>query len=322
MKRGSQDFHKKSEEQPKERKVLADYIFYPDFHKKSEEQPKERKVLADYIFCLGLAKQASDYGLVSQFIINHIQKEFTNGDDIGDALEDKQEVDLDAHRPSITMSQAQDVVTRDKEDQESEKIFEVQVRVFVARQAMYTTNKRKAFTLICEQCHKTLQSKLKARANYDTEIKGDPIKMLQAIQEYTMSYQGNWYDVKIVTDAIRNIIYTKQHDDEDLVDYTRRFKTAKEFLEAQLGGKLKIDKKAKEDEEWDETDATKMKECHEQANARLMALMYLENADQNKYGTVLKGLMDQFSLNQDQYPKTVNHATSVLSGSLMRSTSS
>jgi hypothetical protein len=64
---------------------------------------------------------------------------------------------------------------------------------------MYTTNKRKAFALIYEQCHKTLQSKLKARANYDTEIKGVPIKMLQAIQEHTLSYQENWYDAKIVT---------------------------------------------------------------------------------------------------------------------------
>jgi hypothetical protein len=102
---------------------------------------------------------------------------------------------------------------------------------------------------------KTLQSKLKERANYDTEIKGDPIKMLQAIQENTMSYQENWYDAKIATNAIRNIMYTKQRDDEDLVDYTSRFKTAKDFLEAQLGGKLKIDKMAKEDEEWDETNA-------------------------------------------------------------------
>jgi hypothetical protein len=139
------------------------------FHKKSEEQPKERNVLADYIYHLGSAKQASDYELVSQFIINYIRKEFTNVDDIGDALEDKQEVNLDVHRPSITMSQAQDAVTQDKEDQENEKIFEAQVRVFVARQAMYTTNKIKAFALIFEQCHKTLQSKLKARANYDTD---------------------------------------------------------------------------------------------------------------------------------------------------------
>jgi hypothetical protein len=74
------------------------------------------------------------------------------------------------------------------------------------------------------------------------------------------------------------------------------------------GSKLNIDKMAKEDEEWDETNAT-----NERADARLMVLMYLENVDQNKYGTVLKGLMDQFLLDQDQYPKTINHATSVLS---------
>jgi hypothetical protein len=117
----------------------------------------------------------------------------------------------------------------------------------VARQAMCTNNKRKALALIYEQCHKTLQSKLKARANYDTEIKGDRINVLQAIQNHTMSYQENWYDAKIITDAIRNIMHTKQRDDEDLADYTRRFKTAKDFLEAQLGGKLKIDTMAKED---------------------------------------------------------------------------
>jgi hypothetical protein len=44
-----------------------------------------------------------------------------------------------------------------------------------------------------------------------------------------------------------------------------------------------------------------------------MALLYMENADQAKYGSILKGLGDQFSLNQDQYPKTISHATNVLS---------
>jgi hypothetical protein len=44
-----------------------------------------------------------------------------------------------------------------------------------------------------------------------------------------------------------------------------------------------------------------------------MALLYLENANQNKYGLVIKGLMDQFLLDQNQYPKTINHAMNVLS---------
>jgi hypothetical protein len=84
-------------------------------------------------------------------------------------------------------------------------------------------------------------------------------------------------------------------------------------LKAQIGTKMKIDNMAKRDEQWDATDGA---DCHDRASARLMALLYMENTDQNKYGSVRKGLMDQFSPDQDQYPKTINHATNVLSSHL------
>jgi hypothetical protein len=73
---------------------------------------------------------------------------------------------------------------------------------------MYESNKRKAFALIYQQCHKGLQGKLKTRANYETQIKGNPIALLNAIQEHTMSYQENRYDASIVLDAIRHLTGT------------------------------------------------------------------------------------------------------------------
>jgi aminopeptidase-like protein len=103
--------------------------------------------------------------------------------------------------------------------------------------------------MIYEQCHKSLQSKLKARENYNIEIKGNPIVMLKAIQEHTMSYQENIYDAKIVVDTLRNLLYTKQRDDKDLVDYTRRFKATCDFYEAQQGEKMMCVKMAKADDE-------------------------------------------------------------------------
>jgi hypothetical protein len=101
------------------------------------------------------------------------------------------------------------------EDTEFDKIFEAQVKVFVfiEREAMYQSNKKKAFTLIYEQCHKTLQGKLKACANYQTVIKGDPIALLNAIQEHQMSYQENWYNATIVLDALCNLVTTRQKDE-------------------------------------------------------------------------------------------------------------
>jgi hypothetical protein len=64
--------------------------------------------------------------------------------------------------------------------------------------------------------------------------------MLKAIQEHTLSYQ------EIVIDSLRNLLNTKHHD-EDLVDFTRRFKAARDFHESQVGTKMKIKKMAKID---------------------------------------------------------------------------
>jgi hypothetical protein len=63
----------------------------------------------------------------------------------------------------------------------------------------------------------------------------------------------------------------------------------------------------------DNTDQAIQEACYEPASDKVLALLYLENSDQIKYGTLLKGLSDQYSLNQDQYLKTINHAMNVLS---------
>jgi hypothetical protein len=68
------------------------------------------------------------------------------------------------------------------------------------------------------------------------------------------------------------------------VDFTRRFKAARYFYNVQVGTKMKLEKMAKADDKWDDTDAGVIKECHDQASGRLLALLYMENADQNKYG--------------------------------------
>jgi hypothetical protein len=159
--------------------------------------------------------------VVSQFVINHICKEFANGEDIGDALESRSEVDFDAHKPRVRLSSETDSIQRYKSDMENEKIFGAQVKVYVECQAMYESNKQKALALIYEQYHKGLQGKLKAWSNYDTHIKGDPIALINAIQEHTMSHQENRYDATIVLDPIQHLTGTEQQDDKDLVEYTR-----------------------------------------------------------------------------------------------------
>jgi hypothetical protein len=93
-------------------------------------------------------RTVSEFEVVSQFVINHICKEFTYSEDIGKALEERAEVDFDAYCLKLRLSVLTNDIARDMEDTEFDKIFEAQVKVFIEREAIYQSNKKKAFTLI------------------------------------------------------------------------------------------------------------------------------------------------------------------------------
>jgi hypothetical protein len=64
---------------------------------------------------------------------------------------------------------------------------------------------------------------------------------------------------------------------------------------------------------YDPKDPTVIQDCIEKASEQLFAFLYLENADQDKYGSLLEGLNSQKSLGDGQYPRMLTEANNVLS---------
>jgi hypothetical protein len=64
---------------------------------------------------------------------------------------------------------------------------------------------------------------------------------------------------------------------------------------------------------YQENDPVKVTECIKKASEHLFAFLYMENADQGKYGSLFKGLSSQKSLGNDQYLRTLSKANNVLS---------
>ena len=83
----------------------------------------------------------------------------------------------------------------------------------------------------------------------------------------------------------------------------------KRKLSIQLRNHLIAGKYAKTLEGWDEFDDDKKEELRTKASQHLEAFIYLDNADQAKYGSVLKGLHDQMALNNDEFPRSLLEAT-------------
>lgn len=66
-------------------------------------------------------------------------------------------------------------------------------------------------------------------------------------------------------------------------------------------------------DDYDKSDQDKCDKCQKAAFNQYLAYLYLENADQSKYGSILTGLSMQKSLCNDQYPKSLTEANNVLS---------
>ena len=226
------------------------------------------KTLADHVYTIGSAKQASDCSVITQFIINHIRKMFEFGNHIEDVLEIQKEVTLAAPKLKAV---AENSKNKELKAKENKFLYKAQVTAFVARKEKCAANKGKAFALIYGQCNKALQHKLQLRTDFEEEIKGNPIKLLDAISEHSMSYVENKYPFSTVLDTIKNYINLKQTEEECLVDYTRRFRLEKKIMETQIGGELELAKLAKLDpkwmEIWDLADLTidNWKECKTRA---------------------------------------------------------
>jgi hypothetical protein len=58
---------------------------------------------------------------------------------------------------------------------------------------------------------------------------------------------------------------------------------------------------------------TIQKEMKVGAFNKWMAYLLLQNSDQNKYGPMINGLLSQFSMGNNQYPKTITAATDIMS---------
>ena len=99
-------------------------------------------------------------------------------------------------------------------------------------------NLEKAYTFLFGQCTTGLQHRIEAKAEYESKIKGNPIKLLEMIKENSLSFNDKKKaDIDIIN-AIMNLMTTRQRGDEDLTEYTKCFKAARDLCNEKYGGNI------------------------------------------------------------------------------------
>ncbi|KAL7574114.1 hypothetical protein ACA910_014803 [Epithemia clementina (nom. ined.)] len=196
------------------------------------------------------------------------------------------------------------------ENKQYEMIFKEELTRYFKRKEILSTNTVKVYAFLWEQCSKSMQMKIESRKDFTSTIEKEPIELLKAIREHALNYQNNKYKMTVILDALRTLVTLKQREDEGLQDYTRRFKTCRDMLESHIGGPIELTKVVKAESGYDRT---KHEEFVKIIFERFMMYVYIDNADKNKYGSLLTGLATQHSLGNNQYPIEIVEATSVSS---------
>ena len=68
---------------------------------------------------MGSRKQASDYDITAEFVVNHIRNKFDRGNNVSEGLRTMAKADTDVWQPMLKISPDTDANTKYREDKQS-----------------------------------------------------------------------------------------------------------------------------------------------------------------------------------------------------------
>ena len=155
------------------------------------------------------------------------------------------------------------------------------------------------YAFLFGQCTTGLQHRIEAKAIYEAKITGNPIRLLKAIKENSLSFDDKKKANIVIINAIMNLMTTRQRNDEELTEYTKCFKVSTDLCKEKYGGILKIPTLAQKESTWGSDEETSYKT----ACASFLSILYLKNMDQMKYGSFIKKMAEDFATGQENvYP--------------------
>ena len=77
--------------------------------------------MSDHTCNVGSAKQASDFAMANEHVINHARKNHDCGGDTGSALEDMDHFDFTACKPNLKPSTASDEAKKKQDDRHGKR---------------------------------------------------------------------------------------------------------------------------------------------------------------------------------------------------------
>ena len=179
---------------------------------------------------------------------------------------------------------------------ENKAIWSKEYDAYMKKLEKYNDNKARVFGLLYKQCTKAMKDRIEKITEYeDLEEKSDVIELLKLIKNIIFDSNERKHPSLRAVLAWRKLAGCRQHDNEDLVNYYRRFSGLVEAVEIAYGN-LQPQISSDTDKE----------------RSKMIAMMFIQGVDMKLYGYLLKDLETDYSLGRDVYPASIEDALQVL----------
>ena len=178
---------------------------------------------------------------------------------------------------------------------ESKAVWSKEYDQYMKQTNKYEEDKAKVFVIVIGRCTKAMKNRIEKLDTFEEmELKNDVIKLVAAIKQQIFDANERKYSSLRMVLAWKKLTYCRQFDNEDLIDYYKRFVGMIEMVELSFG-------------------TIKPNDDDDEERTKFIAMMFMDGVDKKQYGSLLKDLETDHSLGKtDVYPTTLESALQVL----------
>jgi hypothetical protein len=146
-----------------------------------------------------------------------------------------------------------------------------------------------------------MKNKVESLQGYNSkEANDDVIKLLNGLKELTFKTHEVQYGYWTICQTVRKVLTMRQQDKEPLAEYCKRFTSCVDVAESQWGTLVPM--------------AAATIETNEKTSRdKSITCVFLAGVDTKKYGRLKTELNNAYVAGQNNYPKTVESAVTMLS---------
>jgi hypothetical protein len=178
----------------------------------------------------------------------------------------------------------------------------------------FNSNMKKAYALIHDvYCTRPLQYQIADAILVDGTITNDPIKLLATIRDLMHETIRTKYPMVSLVEIQTNMLSIAQRETETMAEYHKRFKEHKDMMFMQVSGKTYLHEWTKTLAGYSTADPEDQAQMLLDVVPQYMAYLLIKGAHKDKYGSLIDNLNSQYSLGNNQWPKTLAAAAEDLS---------